>query len=132
MSEVGLYTSARNDACDAIVDLIDTAGVGKLKIWDEVALTTQLAELTFSATAFGDAVAGVATAADITAETSAIATGTAAAFTFESGADDRILSGSVGATGSGEDLIFNTVSITQGDAISVTSLTVTVPETSAG
>lgn len=119
-----LSSTARNAACDGLVDAIDAGGAGTLRFYTS-AFGTLLATLTFSATAFGAASAGVATAAAITADSSADATGTAAVFRIASGAATTLIEGSVGT--SGQDINFNTVSWTAGDNISVSSLTITVP-----
>ena len=121
---VTLTTSARDTACDSIVDLIDTAGTGKLDFYTD-GFGTLLAELVFGATAFGASSTGTATANAITAETSAVATGTAGAFRIMGGNDEVVMSGSVSA--SGGDINLNTTSIFQGDSLSISSLTVTVP-----
>jgi len=128
---VGLYSTPRNAACDAIVDLIDADGnMGRLKIYDTID-TTLLAEIHLGNPSFGASTAGVATGNSVSAnETSAVNTGTAAEFVIESQAGTRILSGTVGV-GSDFDLNFNTVSINQGDAVNINTMTVTVPETSA-
>lgn len=122
-----LSTTARNAACDGLVDAIDAGGAGTLKFYT-AAFATLLATLTFSATAFGAAGAvtpGVATAATITADSSADATGTAAVFRIASGGGTALIDGTVGT--SGADINFNTVGWTSGDNISVSSLTITVP-----
>lgn len=127
-------------SCNAIVDLIDVGGAGKLRIYDgtqpadvDTAITTQtlLAELTLSATAFGNAAdanpGGRATAATITSDSSADATGTATWFRVISGGGTAIIDGSVGT--SGADLNLNTVSIVSGATVAISSWTFTVPET---
>lgn len=93
---------------------------------------TLLAELTFSDPAFGSATdgnpGGLLTASSITADSSANATGTAGYFRIKAngtGADD-VADGEVGT--SGADLNLNTVSITSGSNVSVSSFTVTMPE----
>jgi hypothetical protein len=61
-----ISTAARDAACDAIVDLIDSGGTGTIQIRDgaqpaspnDVASGTLLATLTFSATAFGASSSG--------------------------------------------------------------------------
>lgn len=100
---------------------------------DTAATGTLLATLTFSDPAFGTASdgnpGGLLTASAITDDSSADATGTAAHFRISAtgaGADD-VADGSVGT--SGADLNFNTVSITSGSTVSITSLTVTMAET---
>lgn len=128
-------------ACDGIVDLIDAgSGAGKLRIYSgtqptnpDVAITDQtlLAELTFGDPAFGAAAdgtpGGVATANSITADSSANASGTATWFRAVDSDDNAIFDGTVGT--SGANLNLDSVSITAGQSVSVSSLTFTMPET---
>lgn len=102
---------------------------------DTAASGTLLATLTFSDPAFGAASdgnpGGLLTANAITDDSSADATNTAGYFRISAtgtGADD-VADGSVGT--SGADLNFNTVSITSGSTVSITSFTVTMAETEA-
>ena len=119
---VTLSTATRNAACNAIVDLIDAGtGAGTLEIQDSG--NTEIATLTFSDPAFGNAATGVATANAITSDTSATG-GTAAKFEIKDGDSDTVLSGSVGT--SGADLNLNTLTIGAGATVSIDSLTVTV------
>lgn len=127
-----ITTAARNAAADAVVDLVDAGGAGSLRIYSGTAPAdanaalsgnTLLAQLTMSATAFGSAAAGVATAAAITQDSSADATGTATFFRILSGAATVIMQGEVGTSGS--DLNLNSTSIQAGAAVSVSSLTYT-------
>jgi hypothetical protein len=124
---------AANTACDAMAAL---ANSGKLRIYDstgtgqpataDTAVTTQvlLAELTMNATAFGSAVAGVATANAITSDASADATGTATWFRLLKSDGTTVLwDGSVGT--SGADLNLTTVSIVAAAAVNITAFTVT-------
>ena len=121
---------AANTACDAMTAL---ANSGLLRIYDgtqpataDTAITTQtlLAELTLNATAFGAAVAGVATANAITSDASANASGTATWFrVVESNGTTVLWDGSVGTASA--DLILNSVAISAGAQVSVTSFTVT-------
>ena len=129
-----LSTDARNKACDAIVDDIDTGGgAGKILIRTGAQPTnvgdadtgTLLGTLTFSATAFGAASTGVATAAAITSDTSADASGTAGHFRIKDFADNIHSDGTCGL-GSG-DLSFDNNVIVAGGVIAITSLTITVP-----
>jgi hypothetical protein len=122
---------AANAACDAMAALLNS---GTLKIYAvgsgvpataATAITDQplLATLTLSATAFGGAVAGVATANAITGDTSADATGTASFFRLlTSGAASRC-QGLCGTSAS--DLNLNTLSIVAGAQVEITSLTLT-------
>lgn len=119
-----LPTASRNAACDAIVDLVDAGGTGTIEIRTSGG-STLLATLTMSATAFGAASVGVATANAITDDTSADATGTAAEFQLISGGAADVITGTVGT--SGADINFTSVSFTAGDTISITSMDVTVP-----
>ncbi len=88
-------------------------------ISDQVLLGT----LTFSATAFGSSVAGVATANTITGDTTADATGTASFFRLLSSGGTAHCQGLCGT--SGADLNLNTLSIVANADIEVTSLTLT-------
>ena len=91
----------------------------------------KLATLTGSATGFGsvsDAAPGaIMTAATITGDSSADATGTATWFRLLTQAGGTtILDGSIGT--SGADLNLNTTAITAGSTVDITSLTITDPE----
>lgn len=130
-------------ACNAIVDLLD-AGTppGLLKIYTagsgipadvDTALTDQtlLATLTLAnPAAFGNAAddtgKATATANSITSDSSADATGTAAFFRATNAAGTAVIQGTVGT--SSADLILNSVAISSGAAVSVTSWTFSVPE----
>lgn len=131
-----LTNAAASAAADAVVDRIDTGGAGTIKIYTgtiptdaDTALGAQvlLATLTFSATAFGAAANGVATASAITSDTSADATGTAAWARIASGAGTTQMDVTVGTTG--EDINFNTVSFVTGATVAITALTYTQPKT---
>ena len=130
-----LTNAAASAAADAVVDRIDTGGAGTIKIYTgtiptdaDTAIGAQvlLATLTFSATAFGAASNGVATAAAITSDTSADATGTAAWARIASGAGTTQMDVTVGT--SGEDINFNTVSFVTGATVAITALTYTQPK----
>lgn len=126
---VTLQTSARNAACDAIVDLIDGgAGAGTLEFKTSGGTSTQgngeVATLTFSDPAFGAAAGGVATASAITSDTNATGGTTTQAYIYDSNGNP-ILSCSVGV-GSGDIQLTNNV-IAATETVAITSLTVTVP-----
>lgn len=133
MANVRLATATNNAACDAVVDLIDSGGAGTIEIRsgtqpataNDAATGTLLATLTFSATAFGAASAGVATAAAITQDASADATGTATWARIKNGSAATVFDCDVGTTGATINL--NTVSITTGGTVSITSFTITHP-----
>jgi len=121
--------AARNLAIDAALATIGSDGF--LDIYDgtqptnpDTALGAQvkLAHLALSTDAFGDASSGTATAASITSDSSADATGTAAWFTLTTSGGTRKFDGSVGT--SGADLNLNSVAISSGQAVGVSALTV--------
>lgn len=129
-----LATSARNAACDAIVDLIDAgAGAGTIAIRTGSQPTnvgdadtgTLLGTLTCSDPAFGSASTGTATAASITSDTNADNSGTAGHFRVKDSNGNIVFDGTCGQ-GSG-DLSFDNNVIVAGGTIAITSLTVTVP-----
>lgn len=129
-----ISVAARNAMCDALVDLLDVGGAGSIKIYTgtqpagpgtAVSAQVLLGTLPLSATAFGSASSGVATAAAITSDTTADATGTATWFRAASGAGTAVIDGSVGT--SSADLILDSVSIIAGGTIAVTSWTITMP-----
>lgn len=129
-------------ACDAIVDLIDGgAGAGVVQIRsgtqpadpDTTATGTLLASITLNDPAFGaaaDAAPGGQATADVSPaieDTSADATGTATWFRVLDSDSNAILDGEVGT--SGADMNLNTTSIVSGSTVTITSWTVTMPET---
>lgn len=140
---LSLSTAARNAMCDALVDLVDGgSGAGVIRIYTGSKPAspgtspsgTLLAEFTLSDPAFGSASTGAATL-DITPEvtdSSANASGTAGWFrvldsTEAAGTGLGVFDGTVTATGGGGDLTLNTVSVTSGGPVTITSGTVTVP-----
>lgn len=130
--------------CNALVDLLDEgtgAGVIQGRTGaqpadpDASATGTLLFTLVFSATAFGAAVdaapGGQATAASITADTSADATGTLGYNRCSSSNNGAAplndhLDGEAGT--SGADFNYNTLSIVAGAQVEMTSMTVTQPQ----
>src|SRR3990172_132140 len=131
-----LTNAAASAAADAVVDRLDAGGAGTIKLYTATIPTdadtalgaqTLLATLTFSATAFGAASNGVATASAITSDTSADATGTAAWARIANGAATTQMDVTVGT--SGEDINFNTVAFLAAATVSITSLTYTQPKT---
>jgi hypothetical protein len=129
-----LANNAASVAADAVTALVNT---GYLRIYDgtqpatpDTAITTQvlLAELRFSATAFGAAANGVAAANAITADPSADNTGTATWFrALKSDGTTPVFDGSVGT--SGANLNLNAVAISAGAAVSVSAFTYTQSKT---
>jgi hypothetical protein len=89
-----------------------------------VGAQVKLARLTFANPAFGAAVAGVATANAIGSDSSADATGTAAWFrAWKSDGTTVVCDGSVGTSGC--NLNLNSVALSAGAAVGVTSLVLT-------
>ena len=132
-----ISTAARQGAGDAVVDLVDGGtGAGVINIYSGTAPTsvndalsgnTLLAALTMSDPAFGATnTSGVATASAITADTSANADGTATFFRVADSNGNAVMQGTVGT--SGADLNLNSTSISTSIEVSITSMTVTVPE----
>lgn len=137
MANVRLANSTQQAAGDAVVDLIDGGGAaGTIKIYDgtqpadaNTAVSTQtlLGTLTFTYPAFGATnTSGVATASPITDDTSADATGTATWARVLDSTGATIFDCDVNTAGATINL--NSVSITSGGTISITSFTMTHPD----
>jgi hypothetical protein len=119
---ITISTTGRNAMCDALVDAVDASGFLVLYTSGDV----EVATLALSATAFGAASSGVATAASITDDSSATGGSLSGGYhAFETSAAAEIWRGSVGT--SGADLNLSSLTIGAGDTVSVTSYTVTVP-----
>lgn len=123
-------TATRNAVADAEGDLLNGGTIqirttGQPTNVDDAAGGTLLGTLTFNATAFGSPSTGVVTAASITSDTSADASGTAAhARLLTSGA--AIHSDATCGQGSG-DFNFDSTSVVAGGTLAVASLTLTAP-----
>jgi len=129
-------TSARNAACDAIVDLVDVGTPnGYIQIRSGAPPTnpgdansgTLLATCPMAATAFGAASSGVATAASITSDTSADASADAGHFRVFDGNDVCIFQGTAGESADTPNMVFDEKSIVAGGTVAVTAMTLTVP-----
>jgi hypothetical protein len=128
-----LSTASRNACTDGLVDLLDVGGTATLQVRTgaqptnvaDAAQGTLLGTLTFAATAFGASSTGVATAASITSDTNADASGTAAHFRMLNGGGTIHSDGTCGL-GSG-DLNFDNNVIVAGGTIAISSMTVTTP-----
>lgn len=137
MPNVRLADASVQAAMDAVVDRIDAGtGAGTIKIYSgtqpangDAALSgnTLLATLTFSDPAFGATnTSGVATAGAITDDSSADATGTATWARIEDSDGNNVFDCDVGTSGATINL--NSVSITAGGTVSLSSFTMTHPD----
>lgn len=121
-------TAVRNQVTDLIVDALDVGGPGKLVFrltGNANAPGTAVATLMLSATAFGAASSGTATAAAITSDTNA--TGNAspvATATLETGAGVVKVHCAVAASASDINMS-NGLTVAAGDTVSCSSLTYT-------
>lgn len=115
----------RNLIADTVTAQIDVSGVGKILF--QTAASGSVANLAFSATAFGAAASAVCTAAAITDDTNCTA-GTVAIFAVQQNDNTAVFQGTVTATGGGGDIILSSVAIGQGDTISISSLTYEAPQ----
>ncbi len=126
---LGIVAAFRDNMLDELTAGIDQdVGAGNLLILDSTrpatggAKTTQLAILALTDPFAAAASAGVLTADTINDDTSTVA-GTATWFRLEDNSGDAIIDGDVGTSGS--DLNLNSVAISAGGTVSVTSFVVT-------
>ena len=127
---LAFVTTTLNAMLDAITTKIDAdAGAGTIKIYDGSrpatggATTTELAHLVLTDPAAGAAASNVLTFSTINDEVDATATGTATWFRVADNTGDAVIDGDVGTSGS--DLNLNSVAITAGGTVSITSFTIT-------
>lgn len=127
-------------ALNAVVDLVDAgAGAGTLRIYSgtppadadaALAGNTLLAQLTMSDPAFGAASDGTGeatvSASAISDDTSADNTGTASFFRLLDSDTNVVFQGTCGTADA--DLILDSVAISAGVTVSVSALTITLPE----
>ena len=118
-------SAIRTGIADYVVDQIDL-NTPPGKIIMQTSGGTTVATLTFSNPAFGAASSGVATASAITADSSAVG-GTVAKAEFRQGGGTAVVLCSVTATGGGGDITLNSVIISAGQSVSISSLTYTAP-----
>ena len=116
-----LEDAAVNAEANALAALLNS---GKLRIYETASL---LAELTFNATAFGGAAAGVIAANAITADSDADASGTANTMKcYKSDGSTLVLTGTVGTADA--DLILDSVVIAQHATVTVSGFELTIPK----
>ena len=116
---ITLENNARNAAVDAIAALHNS---GTLEF--QTSADAEVATVTFSATAFGAATGGSATANTITPDSSATG-GTTTKFVTKTSASAIIATGTVGT--SGTDIIIDNTDVAPGVTVDLTSLTLSVP-----
>lgn len=135
---ITVATFGRNDALDALVDLLDEGTdlpTGYIEIRtsprasspDVAATGTLLATLFFSNPAFGNASNGRAIANTITGDSNVNATGIASWFRFYDGDGNAILDGDITSIGGGGDLEFDIVDFVIGGQASITSYELEFP-----
>ena len=127
---IGLLDTIRDSRLTQITTAIDAgAGAGTLKIYDGArpakagAVTNLLATLTFSDPCESTITGGVLTFDSIADDTSADQDGTATWARVEDSVATFVMDMSVGT--SGEDINLNSVAITTGSTVSITSATIT-------
>lgn len=122
-----LETATRNAACDAIVDLIDGATApGYLAFEQTDTANTEVARITFGATAFGNAAVGVATASAYTTGTDSDADGgTVGHASIYNGSGTKIMQCTTGT--SAAEINLSSLSIGEHDSVTLAaSMTITV------
>ena len=134
MTVLNLATASQNAAMDAVTLLINATSAGSITIYDgtiptdaNTAITTQtlLATLTFSADAFGDAAAGVSTAATITGDSSIDAESTATWARILDGGGNTIFD--CDAATASAIIILNSVAFVTGGTVDISAMTLTMP-----
>lgn len=118
-------TAVRDGICNFVVDQLDE-GTPPGTLVFQTSGDVEVATLALSTTAFGASSSGTATAAAITSDSSATG-GTIAKVRLKNAAGTDKIIGSVTATGGGGDITLNSVIISAGQSVSVTSLTYTAP-----
>jgi hypothetical protein len=117
--------AVRTGIADYVVDQLDV-GTPPGKIVMQTAGGVAVATLTFGNPAFGNAANGVANSNAIVSDTNAVG-GTIAKAELRQGAGTPIVLCSVTATGGGGDIQLNSVVISAGQQVSLTSLTYAAP-----
>ncbi len=112
-------TAVRTAVADLVVDRID-AGAAAGHLVFNTSGDVEVATLTFSDPAFGNAASGTATANAITSDTSATG-GTVAKFVAEDSDGTDVFLGAVGTSGS--DINLSSLAVGASDTVSMSSLT---------
>jgi hypothetical protein len=117
--------ATRSGIADYVVDQLDL-NTPPAKLVFQTAASATAATLTFPNPAFGAASSGTATAGTIISDTAAVG-GTITKAELRQGAGTPIVLCSVTATGGGGDITLNSVNVTGGQTVSITSLTYAAP-----
>lgn len=117
-------TAVRDGITNFVVDQLDVGGAGTLEM--QTSGDVEVATLPFGATAFGASSSGTATANAITADSSATG-GTIAKSRWKNNAGTEKVICSVTATGGGGDIELNSVVVSAGQQVSLSSLTYSAP-----
>lgn len=136
---IRISTQARNDAGDAVVDLIDAGSAvanGYIQIRDgEIPNSPQLtatgkvlAKLELSNPAFKSFDNGVAQANTISNDIQVDATGVASWFRIYNRDNVPVMDGQITTSGGGGDLEFDNINFIAGGIVSITSLLATMPQ----
>lgn len=131
---IRISNAVRSALANQITSAVDAGAAGKLRIYTAtqpagpdtaVGAQTLLAEFTLADPSFGAASNGVITLAGTPRSTTGLAAGTAAWFRILTSADVAVADGAVGT--SGAELNLNTLTISVGVSVEITSGTITVP-----
>lgn len=136
---VNINTQARNDAGDAIVDLLDAGSTNPNAVIEfrtgakpaspqAVATGTLLATNNFSNPAFGNFSNGQALANPIADDTDVDATGVCGWFRIYDRDNGAVIDGDVTVTGGGGDIEFDNVDFIKGGTVTITSLQAVMPQ----
>ena len=127
-----LSVTARNAACDAVVDLLDTGATdatGDLTINADSAGApgTVLVTVNLQNPAFGNAASGTASANGLPLQGTVTNSGTAAWFVVRDRNNAEVFRGTVTATGGGGDMEISNTSLTANETVQVQTFDVTMP-----
>ena len=136
---VNICTLARNDAGDAIVDVIDIGtaeAAGYIEIRDGVKPTSPqapmvgnlLAKLIFSFPAFRTFVNGQAFSNAITDDTNVAKSGIVSWFRIYDKDHKAVMDGDISETGVGGDIEFDNIHFVKGGTVTITSLLAVMPQ----